>query len=129
MQLSAELLGEELATVAKKWYEFGQKMGLRSSTLHYLEKETGQDAEYYFKEMLTSLVGEERAEVSWTAVVTALREVGEGELSEQLAEKYGRRRRERERDRGRQRGEREREKESDRERVGGGVCEKEKWVW
>ena len=58
-----------------------------------LEKETGQEPEYYFKELLTAVVGEEEEEkrVTWDKIVGALREVGESQLAGQLAEKYGRR--------------------------------------
>lgn len=88
-QFSAELLQEELATVARKWYEFGQKVGLRSSQLHLVESEKGQDAEYYFKEMLSVLVEDVEVKVSWKKIVETVRELGENDLSCQLAEKYG----------------------------------------
>ena len=38
---SVELLGAELARIPKKWYEFGQKMGLETTQLHLIETESG----------------------------------------------------------------------------------------
>ena len=90
IEISVELLQEELTTLAKKWYEFGQKIGLRSTQLHLIESETGRDAEYYFKEMLVSLLDEESGvKVSWDVIVGVVRDLGEETLSDKLAKKYG----------------------------------------
>ena len=76
--------------LSKRWYEVGQKMGLRSSQLHSIETEKGRDASYYFREMLSLLAGEgSEGGVTWESVVKAVREFGETELARQLAEKYG----------------------------------------
>ena len=87
---SVELLGTELARIAKKWYEFGQKMGLETTQLHLIETEKGKEAEYYFRETLELLAGEGReGDVTWESVVRAVTDIGETELAEQLATKYG----------------------------------------
>ena len=90
--LSVDLLKEELETLTKKWYEFGQALGLTSTQLHTIEHETGQDAEYYFSEVLTTLLDEgSEVKMSWGRVVDGVRMVGDGELASRLAEKYGKR--------------------------------------
>ena len=92
--LSVDLLKEELETLTKKWYEFGQALGLTSTQLHTIEHETGQDAEYYFSEVLTTLLDEgSEVKMSWGRVVDVVRQLGDGELASRLAEKYGKRER------------------------------------
>ena len=85
-----ELLVTELSSIAKKWYEFGQKMGVRTTQLHLVEHERGQEVKWYFKELLGVMCEEESGvEVTWVSVVRAVREIGEGALGDRLTEKYG----------------------------------------
>lgn len=87
---SVELLQEELASMKKKWYEFGQKLGLSDAQLHSFEHTTGQDAEYYFSQLLAQLVEvESEVKLSWGRIVDAVKELGDGTLATELAEKYG----------------------------------------
>ena len=76
--------------MTRKWYEFGQALGLTSSQLHSIEHETGKEPEYYFNEVLTTLLDDEsEVKVSWGRVVDAVKKLGDGALASQLAEKYG----------------------------------------
>ena len=78
----------------RKWYEFGQTLGLTPTQLHDIEHETGQEPEYYFTEVLTTLLDEgSEVKISWGRVVDAVKQLGDGELASHLAKKYGERRR------------------------------------
>ena len=63
---------------------------MTSTTLHNIEHETGQDAEYYFTELLTAVLSEgSGVELTWGKIVETVRKIGHGSLADQLFEKYG----------------------------------------
>ena len=65
-------------------------MALPTTQLHSIETEKGKDAEYYFRKTLELLAGEgSEGDVTWGSVVRVVRDIGETELAEQLAMKYG----------------------------------------
>ena len=113
-ELTPASLQEELAPIAKKWYEFGKKLGASSTLLHSIEQDSRQTAEHYFSRLLSMLAdpGSE-VKLSWEKIVDVLREIDDGPLAAQLTEKYGisYREREEERERRKERGEGEGEKE------------------
>ena len=77
----------------RKWYEFGQTLGLTSTQLHDIEHETGQEPEYYFTEVLTTLLDEgSKVKISWGRMADAVKQLGYEELASHLAKKYGERR-------------------------------------
>ena len=107
-------LQEALSTAAAKWYHLGLQLGLDSTALHDVESfHVGSDNPVFLEEMLKAWLKKDPSEVSgkqrismmyrwvlnqnlslvhlqctWSAVVGALRQIGEVKVSNTVAEKY-----------------------------------------
>ena len=76
--------------VVKKWYQFGLALKQDGPKLHRVEKTCrGKPPMQHLSEMLKGWLEKGDSSVTWGAIVTALKEIDEGELAGQVREQYG----------------------------------------
>ena len=83
-----KLLLKELYKIADKWEEIGIHLGVDVNLLDKVKSENDGDSKKCLREMLKILVKKEDLQPSWNEVVEALECLEEGELAQQLKDKY-----------------------------------------